>query len=546
MSSFGAPLASHAEALSPNASQKSAWDEAFDEAAALPPIAGTFSGPIVLLPDAALASEEAAELKQEEEEGGLKVWKKEARALLKLSVPMALTNLCGYCIAQVTISFVGRLGAAELSAAILATSLFNVTGLSVLTGFSAAMETLAGQAYGAQSYRAVGVVLQRALVIVTALTAALAALWSQAEGLLLLAGQDPAISALAAQYIHRLVPALYAVGLSEALKRFLMVQHCVRPVAACTLLSLLVAPFFNWLFIFKLGLGFNGAAYAVDAVQVFMAASLAFVMFVRHLHTRDRPTATWGGWSREAFDALPQYLHYALPSVIMICVEWWTFECIILMAGLLPNPEVNLAAAGIGINTTGIVFMLFQGLSQGLSIRVSNSLGAGCPATAWRATWTAEGINLAVVAVEAAYFTIYAHQWPRIFTDIPSVIDATASLLPLFALCLPGDGTNATLQGLLRGAGAQKKGAISNILSFWCFGIPLSAYLAFKKDKGIIGLWLGLVAVNLLQGVVTATIAATFNFERAAEKAVARFAGASQPAAAGTVEEPLLLDETQP
>eukprot|EP00887_Chlorella_sp_A99_P007352 scaffold2.g7352.t1 len=513
MSSFGAPLASHAEALSPNASQKSAWDEAFDEAAALPPIAGTFSGPIVLLPDAALASEEAAELKQEEEEGGLKVWKKEARALLKLSVPMALTNLCGYCIAQVTISFVGRLGAAELSAAILATSLFNVTGLSVLTGFSAAMETLAGQAYGAQSYRAVGVVLQRALVIVTALTAALAALWSQAEGLLLLAGQDPAISALAAQYIHRLVPALYAVGLSEALKRlargrggdggagkvtlprFLMVQHCVRPVAACTLLSLLVAPFFNWLFIFKLGLGFNGAAYAVDAVQVFMAASLAFVMFVRHLHTRDRPTATWGGWSREAFDALPQYLHYALPSVIMICVEWWTFECIILMAGLLPNPEVNLAAAGIGINTTGavsrsqicIVFMLFQGLSQGLSIRVSNSLGAGCPATAWRATWTAEGINLAVVAVE-----------------------------------------------------------VSNILSFWCFGIPLSAYLAFKKDKGIIGLWLGLVAVNLLQGVVTATIAATFNFERAAEKAVARFAGASQPAAAGTVEEPLLLDETQP
>lgn len=89
----------------------------------------------------------------------------------------------------------------------------------MLTGFSAAMETLAGQAYGARAYRSVGVVLQRALLIVTLLTAALAALWTRSEGLLLLAGQDPAIAAMAAHYILRMLPALYCVGLSEAFKR---------------------------------------------------------------------------------------------------------------------------------------------------------------------------------------------------------------------------------------------------------------------------------------------------------------------------------------
>jgi hypothetical protein len=32
-------------------------------------------------------------------------------------------------------------------------------------------------------------------------------------------------------------------------------------------------------------------------------------------------------------------------------------------------------------------------------------------------------------------------------------VDLTARLLPIFALSLPGDGINATLQGLLRWAG---------------------------------------------------------------------------------------------
>ncbi|EFN52900.1 hypothetical protein CHLNCDRAFT_54230 [Chlorella variabilis] len=461
----------------------------------------------------------------------------ESSALLRLAVPMALTNLCGYCIAQVTVIFVGRLGAVELSAAILATSLFNVTGLSVLTGFSAAMETLAGQAYGAKSYRAVGVVLQRALIIVTLLTALLATVWSKAESLLLLAGQDEEIAAMAAHYILRMIPALYCVGLSEAFKRYLMAQRCVRPVAAVTILALLVAPFFNWLFVFRLGLGFDGAAYAVDAVQAFMAACLGGFIVMRDYRRAGTPTATWCGWSADAFRRWPQYFKFAVPSVVMVCVEWWTFECLILMAGWLPDPQVTLAAAGIGINTTGMVFMLYSGLSQALSIRVSNSLGAGAPKVARRATWTAECLNLILSTVVAVALWLGSHQWPRLFTNIPSVVAATATLMPIFALTLPGDGTNCTLQGLLRGAGAQKLGAISNISSFWCFGIPLAYYLAFPKGLGIQGLWWGLFAVNTLVGSVMLTIALTFNFERAAEKAVARFAVATSEVQQSLLEE---------
>lgn len=44
----------------------------------------------------------------------------------------------------ITIAYVGRLGQLPLSIAILATSIFNAAGLSILTGLAAAMETFCG------------------------------------------------------------------------------------------------------------------------------------------------------------------------------------------------------------------------------------------------------------------------------------------------------------------------------------------------------------------------------------------------------------------
>lgn len=48
-----------------------------------------------------------------------------------------------------------------------------------------------------------GLVLQRALLLLTLLAAAVAALWTQAEPILLALGQDPAIAAGTASFLLR-------------------------------------------------------------------------------------------------------------------------------------------------------------------------------------------------------------------------------------------------------------------------------------------------------------------------------------------------------
>lgn len=144
----------------------------------------------------------------------------EARRVLRLATPLAITNLCSFGISLVTVAFVGRLGSFQLAVSILATSFFNVSGMSLLQGFNAALETFCGQAYGAANYRGVGIALQRALLLNLILCTVVMLGWVfAAEKCLLALGQDPDISAASARYLALLSPALVFAALFEALKR---------------------------------------------------------------------------------------------------------------------------------------------------------------------------------------------------------------------------------------------------------------------------------------------------------------------------------------
>jgi len=61
-------------------------------------------------------------------------------------VPLFIQNLLAYSTTVVAVAFVGHLDQPELlSSAVLANSLFNVTGYSLLQGLASGMESLCGQ-----------------------------------------------------------------------------------------------------------------------------------------------------------------------------------------------------------------------------------------------------------------------------------------------------------------------------------------------------------------------------------------------------------------
>ena len=90
----------------------------------------------------------------------------------------------------------------------------NVTGFAVLAGTLSAMETLCSQAFGAGNYERVGVILQRAVMIVIfVLTPVVSVFWINCERILLALGQDAHIAKLASTYV--MCVALYGIIFSN-------------------------------------------------------------------------------------------------------------------------------------------------------------------------------------------------------------------------------------------------------------------------------------------------------------------------------------------
>jgi len=83
-----------------------------------------------------------------------------------------------------------------------------------------------------------------------------------------------------------------------------------------------------------------------------------------------------------------------------------------------------------------------------------------------------------------------------------------------------GDGINATIGGVLRGAGRQELGALLNLGSYWFVGLPTAYLLSSKAGLELRGLWGGLVTCTSLQGVIMLAVLLRFNWQREAARSV--------------------------
>ncbi|KAI3433740.1 hypothetical protein D9Q98_003547 [Chlorella vulgaris] len=455
----------------------------------------------------------------EDAEEGWRIYWHEMMRIASLALPIVASSFMNFALNLVSVAFIGRLSEEKMAIAVLATSFMSVTGFSVVLGLLGALDTLAGQAWGAKNYKALGITLQKAVITTLATTAVISVLWANIEPLMLAVGQSEVIALGAARYLRLAIPALLLTGMSECLKRYLQAQGVVQPVTAVSCLTLGLAPLFNWLLIFKLGGGIDGAVMAMVACNAVMLALLtAFVAW----HERQRlgtPKQTWHGWSRESFKGLGRYYRLALPSTMMVCLEWWAYELCIFMAGWMPQPTLHVSAMGVMMQVSGLAYMLPMGVANAVSVRVANALGAGLSHGARRSAYTATAITVCTQVSLVTTILLARHKLGALFTDIPEVIALCGKTFKLMAASMAGDGLNAVISGVLRGAGRQELGALLNLGSYWGLGLPTAYLLGIKAELGLSGLWGGLVLATSVQGTIMLFVLVRFNWQREAQRA---------------------------
>ncbi|CAI5501120.1 unnamed protein product [Closterium sp. Naga37s-1] len=415
------------------------------------------------------------------------LWRKEAMvAEAKLQVtmawPMMAANLLQNLMTLIPLAFVGRLGPLPLAAASIATSFANVTGHILLQGLASGLETLCGQAFGAGCPLQLGLHLQRALLCMTLVATPVAVLWWFTEPLLLLLHQSPDIAALGAVYIRWLLPSLAAAVVMQCLERYLQAQSVTFPMAACALAAVLLQFPLTFLLVHTLHWGLPGAAIAVS-----LAYMLDLLLLLGYIRCTGVSKAAWGGYSMEAFCGWEPFLQLALPSAIMLCLEYWSFDIVTLLAGLLPNPDIQVAGLSVVLNTSVMAFVLPYGFGVAVSTRVANELGAGDEIAAQRAATV--GVLWALfeaTLVSSALLTVRS-SWGCVFSTSPEVVAFVAAIMPLLVASVVTDAVNAVLSGIVRGSGYQQVALVANLAAYYLFGLPLAALLAFYLKLGSVG-----------------------------------------------------------
>uniref|UniRef100_A0A8C7X262 Multidrug and toxin extrusion protein n=1 Tax=Oryzias sinensis TaxID=183150 RepID=A0A8C7X262_9TELE len=378
-----------------------------------------------------------------------------------------------FLISFVSMVFCGHLGKTELAGVSLSIAIINVTGISIGTGLSLTCDTLISQTFGSGNLKRVGVILQRGVLILLLACFPCWAVLINTEPLLLAFKQNPEVSRLSQLYVNIFMPSLPASFMYQLQSRYLQNQGIIWPQVITGAIGNIFNAIINYVLLYPLDLGVAGSA-AANAISQFLLAVLLFVYIcLKGLHK-----ATWDGWSLDCLQEWGPFVKLAIPSMLMLCLEWWIFEVGGFLAGMIG--EAELGAHSVAYQLAVIAYMLPLGISAAASVRVGNALGAG--------------------KVEQAKLSCK---------------------VPIICGCKNKSILYGITGGILRGAGKQMVGALCNLVGYYVFGVPIGVSLMFAAHMNVVGLWTGLTVCVFMQSSFFLIYLWKLNWKKAAEEVCA-------------------------
>ncbi|KAI9120135.1 hypothetical protein K1719_008783 [Acacia pycnantha] len=438
-------------------------------------------------------------------------WSQEVKRILCIAGPVIPVLSSQFFLQIIAIMIAGHLDKLSLSGTALATSIAGVTGFSFLVGMASGLETLCGQAYGAKQYKTLGILTYTATFSLLLVCVPLSLVWIYMEKILVFIGQDPLISHEAGKFTTWLVPSLFGFAFLQPLIRYYQMQSLVLPmlISSCTTLILYVP--LCWALVFKSGLHSVGAAVAIS---VWIWTNV--IVLSLYMKFSSACALTRAPISVELFKGIGEFLRFAVPSTVMMCLEWWSFELLILLSGLLPNPQLETSVLSICLNTLSTLYTIPYGIGAAASTRISNELGAGNPNAARMAVVASMSLTVFETTVISATLFICRGLYGYIFSNEKEVVDYVTVMAPLVCVSVILDGLQGVLTGIARGCGWQHIGAYINLGAYYLCGIPVAATLSFwLKIRGR-GLWIGIQMGCFLQTVLLSIISCRINWKQQA------------------------------
>ncbi|KAE8718813.1 FRIGIDA-like protein 4a-like [Hibiscus syriacus] len=417
---------------------------------------------------------------------------KEAKSLFSLAFPIALTGLILYSRSVVSMVFLGRLGDVELASGSLAIAFANITGYSVLSGLALGMEPLCSQAFGARRPKLLSLTLHRYVVFLFFTSVLISVFWMNMFNIFVYLRQDRDITRIGQRYLLFSLPDLFTNSLVHPIRIYLRAQGLAHPITLATLIATVLHLPINFVLVSHFNFGVAGVAASASISNFLVLVSLVVYVWYSGLHE-----PTWEKPSMECFTGWKPLLKLAAPSCVSVCLEWWWYEIMIVLCGLLVNPKATVASMGILIQTTSLIYVFPSSLSFAVSTRIGNALGANRPYTARLSAVVAVFLSATMGLSASTFASAMRDKWATMFTSDSEILRLTSIALPILGLCELGNCPQTVGCGVLRGSARPSTAANVNLGAFYLVGMPVAVGLGFYLGFGFSGLWLGLLSAQV-------------------------------------------------
>ena len=406
------------------------------------------------------------------------------RAVAALAAPLFLNSGVQAALNLTDTWFLGRISTAA-TAGVGAVYWFVIVFVLMFGGVAMAVQTLVAQAYGAGARHEAAAVTWSGFWAALALAPLFLAVALCGRPLLAPFDLAPDIEAAAlAFWFPRLLTAVFGVALwsissfFNGIGRTGVTLVLMLTVAACNALL-------NQLFIFELGLGIAGAAWATGAAQL-VGVLLGIAVFLSAGPRRE--CGTHRHWRPHAA-GLRRVFALGVPMGLLPAVD---LTGLALFQGMLAGlGSVAGAATQIVMMMTSIAYMPAVGIASAGTTLVGQSIGAGDRDWARKVGNAAIRFNVTYMGLVSVLLAL-AGPWllPQFVNpadpDAAAVIDLARKLMWIGAAYQIFDGFNLGAGFCLRGAGDVRVPTLLVVaLSWFCF-VPLTHMVSFAPGQGLV------------------------------------------------------------
>lgn len=419
-------------------------------------------------------------------------------SIWKLAIPMMAGALLQDLFTLADLFFVGRLGHLAVAALSIAGVIIAVIMMAAI-GISTGTAALIAHFTGKKDYKSADSVLFQTVIvsIICSLLMVLIGLFSTVE-LLRVFGASPEIIPAASEYLKInfiwSISIFLFIGFNQALRGSGDAIVPLKVLILTNILNIVLDP----LLIFGLGF-FPRMEVAGSAAATVISRMVGVLILLGHFIFGHSSLHFHKSIFKVNFTVMGRMVKIGFFASLEVLLR--QLSLLLLLRLVTSFGTASLAAFGIAIRLRMTVMMLGLGMGAACSVLIGQNMGAGYPDRAKGSGEKTLKYYEFIVIPMALLFFIFSPHIIGIFSSYPDVIRIGSSLLRFIAVTLPFLASALILGRGISGAGDTIAPAVMTGIAQLGLRIPVAYVMALVFGLGTNGIWLGINASDICQGL---------------------------------------------